>query len=1553
MTPIPTPPTQRRTDSSTPLAPPAASRPPDAAHRNCCLRRPSLIRWYAALAAICPAIVPTAPAAPSDSLVGYWRLENNANDSAPGGGTADNGSWVGGSAYTSTALFGSAASFDGSRHLSVPSSADIGAAGGSVTVSAWFKVSVFDRGWQAVVARGEGNHWRLARNAGGSNMAYAGGTGDITGGPAVDDGAWHHAVAVSEGGEQTRLFIDGVKVATGGAPSLTGGGNPMLIGNNPDASDRQWRGEIDDVGLFTTPLSDFQAQAIHTFGSTPAYGYELGEVVQILDAHAAGAGGSVTIDGDTWTFAASDPGGGVGSGTGFVLLAGDGSGVQLSTGPPVTSFTANPVFISSGQGSTLAWQVTPPFTTISISPTPGDVTSPETGVGGAGSVVVTPAATTVYTISATGPNGTTQRTATVFVDVDPTAPRINEFVANNATGGLTDEDGTTEDWIELYGPGPAPSDLSTYYLTDDPTNLTKWPFPATSIPAGGYLVVFASSKDRRVAGSELHTNFKLSAGGEYLALTRDDGAGGVEVVTDFSPGYPQQEEGASYGIDQDGVTVGYLATPTPGAANGASFAGFVADTSFSVKRGFFTAAFDVAITTTTPGATIRYTTDGSEPTETGGTVYTAPVSIASTTVLRAAAFKAGYLPTNVDTNTYLFLDDVRTQHANGATPPGWPGDNQINGHDFNYGMDPDITGRYTAQQMIDALSAIPSISIATTQGNLTDGSTGIYVNPSGHGRSWERPASFEVIHPDGATTNVQENCGLRIRGGASRSPDNPKHAFRLFFRKEYGAGKLGYPMFGNEGADKFDKMDLRTAQNYSWSFNGGSQNTFLREVLGRDLQALLGQPYTRSRYYHLYLNGLYWGLYMTQERGEAKFAATYLPGSDDQFDTIKSAGGSGGYNTEATDGTMAENTSDWWALWDMARQQRATPTLTRFMAMQGLGPGGARDAALPAYLDVDNLVEYMLCIGYTGNYDAPLSSFVGASNNWYSVRNRVRDDLGFQFLIHDGEHSLGANDNNWSANNDRVNTSNGSASRALYHKSNPQFIHLDLAESTAEYRLRFADRAHRALFNGGPLNPAAVLATLERRRSVVDSVIIAESARWGDSKVGNPRDREDWLAEVASLTSLIGSRSAVFLGQLRNAGLYPGLDAPSFSQHGGQVAAGTTISVTAPADATQVYYFFGAGDSDPTDWADDLDPRELGGAVKAGAGAIATPGGGTFAIPTPISNPGWMQARCYRSGTSEWSAMTTAFFTTAPAAGPSDIVISEIHYHPTAPTTAELTVDPGFDSDDFEFVEVMNISAATVDLGGAAFVLKPVGDHLEGIEVEFPPGTLIAPGERLLVVANRAAFTARYPGVAASKIAADYSGRLDNGGEWITLEAADGSTISSFRYDDASPWPIPPDGSGPSLALVDPASAPDPSLGASWAASIDSGGSPGEQEGTPFTGNPGDDLDSDGSNALLEYFIGTSDSSPSAGLTPTVGVETVGPDRFASITYRADPHAVDATGTPQVSADLVLWSSSPSDIVFVRSGVDTDGTPTLTYRSTAKLGAGTRIFLRLQVQQSP
>ena len=319
---------------------------------------------------------------------------------------------------------------------------------------------------------------------------------------------------------------------------------------------------------------------------------------------------------------------------------------------------------------------------------------------------------------------------------------ISEFLASNTASEFLDEDGDSSDWIEIHNTGTSTMSLGGWALTDDVDDIAKWTFPAVSIGPNRYVVLFASGKDRKFTNSELHTNFKLSADGEYLALVSQAG----DVVDEYEPSFPEQRSDFSYGVTADGTTLGYFANATPGSVNTGTFSGWVEDPEFSVVRGIFSESFVLSLSTGTSGAIIRYTTDGSTPSASNGVVFndSSPISINKTTTIRAVCLKAGYLSSKVDTHTYLFPSDVRTQYSNGGAPAGWPS-SSVNGQVFNYGMDPDITSRYSAQEMEDVLTAIPSVMLTTDLENLTDSSTGIYVNARERGINWERPAHLEML----------------------------------------------------------------------------------------------------------------------------------------------------------------------------------------------------------------------------------------------------------------------------------------------------------------------------------------------------------------------------------------------------------------------------------------------------------------------------------------------------------------------------------------------------------------------------------------------------------------------------------------------------------------------------------------------------------------------------------------------------------------------------------------------------------------------------------------
>lgn len=329
---------------------------------------------------------------------------------------------------------------------------------------------------------------------------------------------------------------------------------------------------------------------------------------------------------------------------------------------------------------------------------------------------------------------------------------ITEFMAaNNST--LSDEDGDFSDWIEIHNAGGSPVNLQGYGLSDDSAQPNKWIFPNVTINAGQYLVVFASGKSRAVAGGQLHTNFKLSASGEYLALS--DNAN--NVISVYSPSFPQQHDDISFGINNNGQER-YFSVPTPGSVNGSGVYPYqAAPPTSSLPRGFYNTPQSVALASP-DGGTIRYTLDGSTPSTSNGSTYTAPLSINQTTTLRAVGISPDSQPSDVETFTYIFVNDVVDQ----GIPAGWPTE-PVNGQIFDYGMDPEIvTGQREAVKQ--SLLSIPSVSIVTHIDNLFDANTGIYVNAGGKGSEWERAISVEWLNADN-TEGFQIDGGLRIRGG--------------------------------------------------------------------------------------------------------------------------------------------------------------------------------------------------------------------------------------------------------------------------------------------------------------------------------------------------------------------------------------------------------------------------------------------------------------------------------------------------------------------------------------------------------------------------------------------------------------------------------------------------------------------------------------------------------------------------------------------------------------------------------------------------------------------
>ena len=781
---------------------------------------------------------------------------------------------------------------------------------------------------------------------------------------------------------------------------------------------------------------------------------------------------------------------------------------------------------------------------------------------------------------------------------------LNEFLASNSSG-LVDDNGSTSDWVELYNDGPA-VDLAGYFLTDDPGNPTKFVFSSQPLAANGYLVVFAGDDTNLTGGDDLYTGFGLSSSGEYLGLYDSSGT----LVSEFSAGgtnYPAQISDVSYGFLNNGLfnQPSYFSTPTPGAANTNPVAGVVDRVSASLTPGFYDTTQTVSLSTPTSGASIFYTTDGSTPSATNGISYSGPISITGTTTLRAIGVKSGSLSVPDRTWSYLFVDDIINQSNDGAAPAGFPAVGSLD-QELDYGIDPQVIGIEGAQAIKDALLAIPSWSITTDIDNLFDPATGIYSNAQQDGDAWERAASVEQLNPDG-TEGFQVNAGLRIRGASSRADSNPKHSFKLFFRGEYGDSSLDYDVFKDTPgtATSFERIDIRTAQNYSWSKDGDTDNVFVTDVFNRQNQQALGQPSTNSSWIHLYLNGQYWGLYQTQERVDADFAESYFGGDADDYDVIKAD--AAGYVNVAADG----NTDAYYALHAQALARAAdgqTPAFVNtaaYMEAQGLNPDGSDNPAFETLLDVDSVIAFMIVTLQSGNIDGPLGPG-GRVNNYYTLRDRTGDE-GFKFFVHDTEHTY-TDLREDPLTRDR----NGAATSSNYQQAryfNPQWLHQQLM-ANEEYRIRFADKVQESFFNDGPNSVSNQLARLDAQVAAIDQAIIAESARWGDAQTNSPLLRDPhWLNAINELRELIAPRHDVVVEQFRNtsllllngddstsASLFPDVDAPIYDvdgslQSGGLVTAGASIGLS----ATEGTIYF---------TTDGTDPRLPGGAVSPSATAF-------------------------------------------------------------------------------------------------------------------------------------------------------------------------------------------------------------------------------------------------------------------------------------------------------------------------------------------------------------
>ena len=511
----------------------------------------------------------------------------------------------------------------------------------------------------------------------------------------------------------------------------------------------------------------------------------------------------------------------------------------------------------------------------------------------------------------------------------------------------------------------------------------------------------------------------------------------------------------------------------------------VAQPRFSQLHGLYDGGeLTVSMEATDADAEIRYTTDGSLPTK-SSLRYTQPLTISKTTILRAAEVKGDTVASDVTTASYLFVSSVLSQSNKPAGYPAeWGSYTQIWGTaEADYEMDPEMTGDTKLRPKIaEGLKQLPILSLVSDKDNFFSHENdpergGIYIftgppvgDNTGHG--WTRAASVELMGgPQGHDLSV--GCGVRLHGGHGRLAEkNPKHSFRLVFKEQYGPKTLKYPLYGAGEPSKFDQLVLRCHFGNAWQHwsEGNRQKAqYTRDVWARRMQRRMGRTSVNALYVHLFLNGMYWGIYNVAERVDDQYGKNHLGGSKSDIDVIKIEE-DGGNHIEAAEGTLDA-------------YELMTQTAAR----------AADDAyyqQLDTLLDIGNFIDYMLINQYGGNTDWD-------HHNWYAIRRRGDESgpsTGFRFLCWDSEIIFeNVNENVLKKNNgDKFPT-------GIFHNllRNRQFAR------------RYQQRANEVLADDGPLGRQSVVEVWDSLYNTISTALYAEAARWGDYR----RDVHRWQSK--------------------------------------------------------------------------------------------------------------------------------------------------------------------------------------------------------------------------------------------------------------------------------------------------------------------------------------------------------------------------------------------------------------------------------------------------------
>lgn len=1060
-----------------------------------------------------------------------------------------------------------------------------------------------------------------------------------------------------------------------------------------------------------------------------------------------------------------------------------------------------------------------------------------------------------YWTRATNASGTAE-TRTAALEIRSGASLVlSEFVAEN-DHGLIDTDGEQHDWLELHNPTTATLSTTGLFLTDDALVPGKWALPAVNIAPGGFLTVFASEKNRAVAGAELHTNFKISNAGGFLALT----AAGGTVVSAIT--YPAQFSDISYGSTMNGAAKFFL-LPSPAALNTDGVTNVRPDPVFDIAGGTFSGSRTVAISTAMIGGTLRYTTTGARP-QFDSAAYSAPLALTATAHLRAAMIfpgerfgasaSASHLKLGADVAAFTSPLPVVILHSGGA-------------------------------------GAVPGVNARGPNG---DGSDVVEVALQGTSLT----ILDEVAGNTAMTSPVVEasRAGLRLRGSSSFT----------FNRKNYAL-----ETWTELNEEPREKSLLGMSAESDWVLYAPDPSQFdvplIHNSLIYEIARQSGFDAPRFRFVEVFLNtgggditmADHRGLYLLVEKpkrsnGRVNFNRLSADGtaggwmiSVDRMDALPVGSAPGSlaprhFHTAGPDGTV----------------QTADDNPRGFQAIvNGIASGAG---VLPANDDMPNFYHSFFNFESPRGWEitaaqrGPIQSFVRGFDTALYGANYTSPTLGYAPFIdvQNWAHHLALQ--SFAKNQDAVvlsaflkretptakmkwatiwdfdrsynrNTSGGGGAANLALTWAHDRLFYPRLMSDPEFVQAYIDKWQE--MRRGAFSTANMHAVVDAQVAEITSAVAARSGTTASA----------WTTNVTTLKTWLQDRGAAFDAQFAQPAV--------FSQDGGAVPAGFTLTMSAPAGT--IYYT-----------TNGTDPRATGGGIAGTAYTGAVPITATTTVFARVLNG------------SAWSGTTVATF--YPPQDLQTLRVTELYYNP-----------PGVgavDGDEFEFLELQNTGLVTLDLGGLSF---------GGIGFTFPAGSTLAPGAYFLLARNPAQLAARFAGAIVN---GTYTGKLDNNGETLSLVQG-GAVVWSFNYGTNGAWPTQPDNGGASLQRPDPsapgydaatwaAAAPTPGTALSVADS-DGDGMPDYFEIQHGITDASADTDGDGATNLAEFNAGTNPRNNAsvfkltASATTETGTIALEFSAVAARSYTVQYRDGLASGTWQKYYDVPAGPNTRSELITV------------------------------------